>query len=44
MKKIAGSLRQHQEFVLNYFRARMLISSGAVEGLNNKTKVTTRKS
>jgi len=44
MKKIARSLRQHLELILNYFRAQKLISSGVVEGLNNKAKVTMRKS
>jgi transposase len=44
MKKIAASLRQHRELILNYFRAQKLISSGVVEGLNNKAKVTMRKS
>lgn len=44
MKKIARSLRQHRELILNYFRAHKLISSGVVEGLNNKAKVTMRRS
>lgn len=44
MKKIARSLRQHHELILNYFRAQKLLSSGVVEGLNNKAKVTMRKS
>jgi transposase len=44
MEKIARSLRQHRELILNYFRAQKLISSGVVEGLNNKAKVTMRKS
>jgi transposase len=44
MKKIARSLRQHRELILNYFRAQKSISSGVVEGLNNKAKVTMRKS
>jgi transposase len=44
MKKIARSLRQHRGLILNYFRAQKLISSGVVEGLNNKAKVTMRKS
>jgi transposase len=44
MKKIARSLRQHRELILNYFRAQKLLSSGVVEGLNNKAKVTIRKS
>jgi transposase len=44
MKKIARSLRQHRELILNYFRAPKLLSSGVVEGLNNKAKVTMRTS
>jgi transposase len=44
LKKIARSLRQHRELILNYFRAKKMISSGTVEGLNNKAKVTMRKS
>ena len=44
MKKIARSLCQHRELILNYFRAQKLISSGVAEGLNNKAKVTMRKS
>ncbi len=44
VKKIARSLRQHRELILNYFRAQKLLSSGVVEGLNNKAKVTMRKS
>jgi transposase len=44
MRKIARSLRQHRKLILNYFRAQKLISSGVVEGLNNKAKVTMRKS
>ena len=44
MKKIAPSLRHHRELILNYFLAKKLISSGVVEGLNNKAKVTMRKS
>src|ERR1035437_5117568 len=44
MKKIARSMRQHRELILNYFRAQKLFSSGVVEGLNNKAKVTMRRS
>jgi len=43
MKKIARSVRQHWELIL-YLRAQKLISSGVVEGLNNKAKVTMSKS
>jgi len=39
MKKIARSLRQHRELILNYFRAQKLLSSGVVERLNNDPRV-----
>ena len=44
MKKVAKTLRRHRELILNYFRAKKQFSSGVVEGLNNKVKVTMRKS
>ena len=44
MKKVARSLREHRELILNWFRARKQFSAGAVEGLNNKIKTTTKKS
>ena len=44
MKKFARTLRAHRELILNYFRAQKLFSSGVIEGLNNKAKVTMRKS
>jgi transposase len=44
MKKVARLLRSHRELLLNWFRAKKVISSGAMEGLNNKLKLTTRKS
>jgi len=44
MKKIARTLRSHRTLILNYFRARKQFSSGVVEGLNNKAKLTMRKS
>jgi hypothetical protein len=37
-------LRNHRELILNYFRAKKQFSSGVGEGLNNKVKVTMRKS
>jgi transposase len=43
LKKFARTLRNHRELLLNYFRARKAFSSGIVEGLNNKAKVTMRK-
>ncbi len=44
MKKVACSLRDHRELILNWFRAKGAISAGIVEGFNNKVKLTTRKS
>ena len=43
MKDVARSLRGHRELILNWFRAKGTMSSGIVEGLNNKVKLTTRK-
>ena len=43
MKKVARMLRRHRPLRLNWFRARGQISGAAVEGLNNKAKLTTRK-
>ena len=44
MKKVALSLRNHRKLILNWFRAKGALSSGTVEGFNNKVKLTTRKS
>lgn len=43
LKKNARTLRRHRELILNWFRAKGALSSGIVEGLNNKARVTTRK-
>jgi transposase len=43
MQKVARMLRAHEELILNWFRAKGEISSGAVEGLNNKSRVVTRR-
>jgi transposase len=43
MKKFARTVRSHRELLLNYFRARKQFSSGVIEGLNNKAKVSMRK-
>ena len=43
MKKVARSLRTHRALLLNWCTARGQISTGAVEGLNNKAKLTTKK-
>ena len=43
MKKIAQTLRTHKKLIINWFEAGDVISLGAVEGLNNKEKLVTRK-
>lgn len=43
LKRVAQSFRKHRQLMLNWFQAEGL-SAGAVEGLNNKAKVTIRKS
>jgi len=43
MKKVAKTIRSHKELINNWFKARNVISLGAVEGLNNKLKVVTRR-
>jgi transposase len=42
IKVVARMLRGHRELILNWFRARKAFSSGVVEGLNNKAKLSTR--
>lgn len=44
MQKVARMLRTHEELILNWFRAKGEISAGAVEGLNNKIRLVTRRS
>jgi transposase len=44
MKRVARTLRAHEELLLNWFRAKGEISAGTVEGLNNKIRVLTRRS
>jgi transposase len=43
MKKVARMLRKHKPLILNWFKAKGEISSGAVEGMNLKVKLTMRK-
>ena len=43
LKKVVKMLRAHRPLILNYFKAKKQFSSGVVEGLNNKVKVTMRK-
>jgi transposase len=43
MKKIARMLRAHRGLILNWFRARGLVSAGSVEGFNGKVRIITRR-
>ena len=43
MKKVAKMLRRHKPLILNWFKAKGRLSSGVVEGLNLKAKLTMRK-
>jgi transposase len=43
VKQFVKTVRNHRGLLLNYFRAQKAFSSGIVEGLNNKAKVTMRK-
>jgi len=42
VKKVARMLRNHRPLILNWFRAQKEFSSGVVEGLNNKAKLSTK--
>jgi transposase len=43
MKKFVKMVRKHRQLLMNWFKSQGL-SSGAVEGFNNKVKLTVRKS
>jgi len=43
IKTVACSIRKHRKLILNWFRAKKAFSSGIVEGLNYKVKLTIRK-
>lgn len=44
LKKEAKTIRKHKKLILNWFKAKKAFSCGIVEGLNNKVKVTVRRS
>ena len=44
MQNVARMLLSHRELLLNWFWAQGTISAGVVECLNNKVKLTMRKS
>jgi hypothetical protein len=43
MKKVARMLRSHRDLILIWFRTRGQLSAGAVEGLNGKVRVITKR-
>ncbi len=43
IKKVARSIRAHENLILNWFAAKKEFSSGIVEGLNYRIKLTIRK-
>jgi transposase len=44
LMRVARTLRKNRSLLLNWFRAKGSISSGVIEGFNNKAKLTMRKS
>ncbi len=44
IKKFVGTIRSHEALIMNWFKAKKLYSSGAVEGMNRKINLITRKS
>lgn len=44
LRKFAETLQRHEPMLLNWIQARDEIMTGAVEGLNNKCRVVTRRS
>lgn len=44
MARVARTIQKHHLLILNWFRAGGAVSSGAVEGLNNKLKLVLRRS
>jgi transposase len=43
LKKFVKTVRRHQPIMMNWFKAKKAYSSGAVEGLNRKINLVTRK-
>jgi transposase len=44
LRNVAQTLRKHEPLILNWFTWKKAFSSAAVEGLNNKARVVTRRS
>lgn len=43
IKKFVGTMRRHEDLILNWFEAKKVYSSGAVEGMNRKLNLITRR-
>lgn len=43
VKKFVGTVRAHEELLMNWFKAKKQFSSGAVEGMNRKVNLITRR-
>lgn len=44
IKKFVRTIRSHEDLIMNWFEAKKLYNSGAVEGMNRKINLITRKS
>jgi len=43
IKKFVGTIRSHEDLIMNWFEAKKQFSCGAVEGMNRKVNLITRK-
>ena len=43
VKKFVRTIRAHEDLIMNWFKANKVFSSGAVEGMNRKVNLITRK-
>lgn len=43
IKKFVATMRAHEELIMNWFKAKKQFSGGAVEGMNRKVNLITRK-
>lgn len=43
IKRFVNTVRKHEDLIINWFEARKAFNSGAVEGLNRKVNLITRK-
>lgn len=43
VKKFVGTIRRHEDLIMNWFTAKKAFNSGAVEGMNRKVNLVTRR-